>query len=61
MRTRVLALGSEEAEVKEAEQNLEIAFILLIDTKEWSGVVWKVVQGITQVGVANWGVALRLG
>ena len=56
MRNRVLVIGSKEAE--EAEQNLEIAFRLLIDTQGWGEVVWKVVQGVTQVGVAHWGVAL---
>ena len=60
MQSRVLVLGSkaEEAEAVEAEQNLEIAFRLLIDTQEWGGVVWKVVQGVTQIGVAHLVVAL---
>ena len=58
MRSRVLVLGSKE---EEAEQNLEIAFRLLIDTQGWDEVVWKVVQGVTQVGVAHWRVALGLG
>ena len=55
MRSRVLVLGSKEAEEEadeEAEQNLEIAFRLLIDIQESGEVVWKVVQGVTQVGVA---------
>ena len=51
MESHFLALGSKEAE-EEAEQNLEIAFRLLIDTQGWGGVVWKVVQGVTQVGVS---------
>ena len=60
MRSRVLVLGSKEveAEEEEAEQNLEIAFRLLINTQGWDGVVWKVVQVVTQVGVAHWKVAL---
>ena len=47
-------VGSKEAEEaeEEAEQNLDVAFRLLIDTQGWGGVVWKVVQGVTQVGVA---------
>ena len=48
-------LGSKKAEEAEAEQNLEIAFRLLIDTQGWVGVVLKVVQRVTQVGVAHWG------
>ena len=55
MRSRVLVLGSKEAE-EEAEQNLEIALSLLIDTQGWDVIVWKVVQGVTQVGVAKVGV-----
>ena len=38
MRSRFLALGSKaeaEKEAEEAEQNLEIAFRLLIDTEGW--------------------------
>ena len=42
LRSRVLVLGSKEAE--EAEQNLKIAFRLLIDTQEWGDVVWKVAR-----------------
>ena len=57
MQSRVLVLGSKEEEEAEAGQNLEIAFRLLIDTQGWGKVVWKVVQGVTQVGVAHWGVA----
>ena len=64
MRSRVLALGSKEAEEAgaeaEAEQNLEIALRLLIDTQGWGEVVWKVVQGVTQERVAHWVVALGL-
>ena len=45
----VLVLGSKEAEEVEAEQNLEIAFRLLIVTQGWG----EVVQGVTQVGVAH--------
>ena len=41
LRSRVLVLGSKEAEEEEAEQNLEIAFRLLIDTQGWVEVVWK--------------------
>ena len=37
--SRVLVLGSKEAEEVEAEQNLEIVFRLLIDTQRWDGVV----------------------
>ena len=55
LQSRILVLGSKEAEEEEAEKNLEIDFRLLIDTKGWSGVVWKVVQGVTQMGVAHWG------
>ena len=51
--SRVLVLGSKEAEEVEAEQNLEIVFRLLIDFQGWGEVVWKVVQGVTQVGVAH--------
>ena len=61
MRSRVLVLGSKEAEEEEeeAEQNLEIAFRLLIDTQGWSGVVLKVFQeGVAQVRVAHLGIAL---
>ena len=56
MRSRILVLGSKEAEeteeeaeeeekeeAEEAEQNLEIAFRLLIDTQGADGVAWKVV------------------
>ena len=46
MRSRVLVQDSkgveaeaEEAEEAEAEQNLEIAFRLMIDTQGWDGVV----------------------
>ena len=55
MRSHVLVLGSKEAdeEAEEEEQNLEIAFRLLIDTQGWGEVVWKVVQGVTQVGAAH--------
>ena len=56
MQSRVLVLGSKEAE-EEAELNLEIAFRLLIDTHGWGEVVWKVVEGVTQMGVAHLGVA----
>ena len=54
MWNHVLVLGSKEAEEaeKEAEQNLDIAFKLLIDTQGWGGVVWKVVQGVAKLGVA---------
>ena len=48
-----------EAE-EEAEQNLEMAFRLLIETHEWGGKVLKVVQGVTQLGVAQVGVALEV-
>ena len=55
MRSRVLELGSKEAEEEEAEgkaeHNLEIAFRLLIDTQGGGGVAWKVVLVVTQVGV----------
>ena len=61
MRSRVLVVGSKAEEEAEDEQNLEIAFRLLIDTEEWVWLVWKVVQGVTQVGVGHWGVALGLG
>ena len=49
----VLVLGSKEAEeeAEQAEKNLEIALRLIIDTQGWGGIVWKVVQGVTQVGV----------
>ena len=55
MGSRVLVLGSKEAEEaeEEAEQNLEIAFRLLIDIRELGGVVLKVFQGVAQVGVAR--------
>ena len=55
MQSRVLVLGSKEAKEaeEETEQNLEIAFRLLIDTKRWGRVVWKVVQGVTQVRVTH--------
>ena len=56
MRSRVLVLGSKEAE-EEAEQNLEIAFRLLIDTQGWGKVVWRVIKGVTQVGISTVGVA----
>ena len=56
MRSRVLVIGSKEAE--EAEQNLEIAFRLLIETQRWGGVVLKVIQGVTKVGLAHFGVNL---
>ena len=58
MQSRVIVLGSKEAEEAEAEKYLEIAFKLLIETQGWVGVVWKVVQGVTQVKLAHWGVAL---
>ena len=58
LQSRVLVLGSKEAEEVEVEQNLEIAFRLLIDSQGWGGIVWKVVQGVTQVGVVNWRVTL---
>ena len=52
MRSRVLVLVSKEVEEeKEAEQNLEIAFRLLIDTQGWDWIVLKVVLGVTHVGV----------
>ena len=60
MRSCVLVLGSKAEAEEEAEQNLKIAFRLLIDSQEWGGIVWKVVQGVTQVGVAQAGVALRV-
>ena len=41
LRSRVLLLGS-KAEAEEAEQNLEIAFRLLIDTERW---VWGSLEG----------------
>ena len=54
MRSSVLVLGSkEEAEEAEAEQDLQIAFRLLIDTKEVStggilsgGSPWRVASGV---------------
>ena len=58
MKSRVLVLGSkeaEEAEETEAKQNLEIAFGLLIDTQGLGGVVLKVFQGVTLVGRFHWG------
>ena len=58
MRSSVLVLGSKEAEAEEAEKNLEIAFRLLIDIHGWGKVVSKVFQGVTQVGVAHWGVVI---
>ena len=58
MQSRVL--GSKEAEAEQAEQNLKIAFRLLIDTQGLGKVIWKVVQGVTQVGVAHWGLALGI-
>ena len=48
MLSHVLVLGSKEAEEAEAEQNLKIAFRLLIDTQGWNGIVWKVVEGVTE-------------
>ena len=54
----VLVLVSKEAEEEEAEkaeQNLEIAFKLLIDTQGWGWVVWKAVQGVTLSGGSQWG------
>ena len=60
LRSRVLVIGSKEAEEEEeaeaeeeAEQNHEIVFRLLIDTQGWGEMIWKVVQGVTQVGVAH--------
>ena len=57
MQSRVLVLGSKEAEEaeEEAEQNPEIAFRLLIDIQGWGKVVRKVVQAVTKVRVAHLG------
>ena len=52
-------IGSKEAE-EEAEQKLEIAIRILIDTQGWGGIVWKVAQGVNQVGDAHVGVALEV-
>ena len=67
MRNCVLLLGSQDAEEAEeeteggeAEQKLEIAFRLLIDTQGWGGVVLKVLQGVAEVEIAHSGVVLRV-
>ena len=51
MRSRVLVVGSKAKEEAEAEQNLEIAFRLLIDTDGW---VWGSLEG-SPGGNQNWG------
>ena len=64
MPSRVLLLGSKEAEEaeEEAKQNLEIAFRLLIDTDGWVLGSLEGSPGVTHVGVSShWGVALGLG
>ena len=58
LQSRVIVLGSKEAEeeaeeeAKEAEQNPQIAFRLLIDTRDRDSQL-----GVAQVGVAQVGVA----
>ena len=51
MRSRVLVLGSKAEAEEEAEQNLEIAFRLLIDTEGW---VWGSLEG-SPGGNPSWG------
>ena len=57
MKLRSNTTGSNKAEESESEQNLQIAFRWMIDIQGLGGVVFKVVQGITQVEIAHWGVA----